>query len=146
MRVRARAMRISWANLHGAPSPAPAVQGTRRPDRLRRSSFSKVLLPPEGNKTRAPRVSFDVRWSVVGSLVLVACARPMQAPPVNEENPAVAAEPVEEPRPAEPLFDDARIDWTRNGVMRVVGRMSQKMTSTGYWRGGGGGDRRQGIY
>jgi hypothetical protein len=64
--------------------------------------------------------------------------------------PATAGESPEEStgelRPAEPRLDDARIDWTRNGVMQVVGRMNETMTSTGYWRGGVRVDERKGIY
>ena len=71
-------------------------------------------------------------------------------PPSVERLPVAAATTetpsVVEPPSVEPVFDDARIDWTQNGVMRVIGRMSGTMTSTAYWRGGVRVDERKGTY
>jgi len=59
----------------------------------------------------------------------------------------VPSAPVAAPAPAEPtpLLDDARIDWSRNRVMRTVRRISGTMTSTEYARGLRV-DERRGIY
>jgi hypothetical protein len=62
--------------------------------------------------------------------------------------PAAAREPTGDgPKtgPARPLLDDARIDWTRNGVMRTLGRIAETMTSTEYARGTRV-DEKKGIY
>jgi hypothetical protein len=95
-----------------------------------------------------PRVSIDVRWCVVGGLVLgVGCSTPLarQERVAASPPPAEVAEPLDEAPAAEPLLDDARIDWKSNGVMRVVGRISETMTSTEYSRGMRV-DERKGIY
>jgi hypothetical protein len=78
-----------------------------------------------------------------GAALAPAVAPP--ASPIAEEGAGRATETVAELPFDEPLLDDARIDWKRNGVMSVVGRISETMTATGYSRGMRV-DERRGIY
>jgi hypothetical protein len=85
-----------------------------------------------------PRIVEREQGAVPAPVVLLGAAC---GPPAARVTPS----PVDEPPAAAPLLDDARIDWTRNGVMKTVGRISETMTSTEYSRGMRV-DERKGIY
>ncbi len=71
---------------------------------------------------------------------------PAPAPRAGEPEVAHATEMHPASEPTAPLLDDARIDWTKNGVMKTLGRMSETLTSTAYRRQGIRVDERKGIY